>query len=118
MDVYDLGLMPFYRNTKSRKEVLKDMISFVNEIDMSDEFKYIIKLIQIYSANALFEKEESKKFLEVIKMENTYIREYEKKLIMDAVNKGEKDAKKEVALKMRADGFSPDVIFRYCGLYL
>ena len=110
MDAYDLGLMPFYKNTKSRKEVLVDMISFVNEIEISEEFKYIIKLIQIFSTTALFENEESKKLLEVIKMKNTYIQEYEKNLIMEG--------RREVALKMKADGFSSDFIFKYFGIRL
>ena len=90
------------------------MCHFINEIEISEEFKYIIKLIQILAANAMFVDDELEEILGVIKMGNTYIERYEKNLINNATNA----VKREIALKMKADGFSSDVIFKYCGIEL
>lgn len=54
IDAYYLALMPFFRNEKSREEVLEYMCHFINRIDMSEELKDIVKLIQIFSVRALF----------------------------------------------------------------
>lgn len=45
-------------------------------------------------------------------MGGTYIENYERNLIENAV----KETKKEVALKMKADGVSFEFIFKYCGV--
>lgn len=110
MDTYCLALMPFFNHEKSRKEVLTYMCHFVNEIEISEEFKYIIKLIQILAANAMFVDEELEELLGVIKMGNTYIERYERNLINAAI--------KEIALKMKDDGVSPEFIFKYFGIKL
>lgn len=110
MDVYCLALMPFFSHEKSRKDVLTSMSYFINEIEISEEFKYLIKLIQILSANAMFVDDELEEILGVIKMGNTYIEKYEKNLINTAI--------KEIALKMKDDGVSSDFIFKYFGIKL
>ena len=129
MDAYYLGLLPFFKNGKSREEMLEYMCHFINDIELSEEFKYIIKLIQILSVNALFTDEKQEEFLGVVKMESTYIARYEKKLIQDAVSEAVSEAvsktrddttkkvKESIALKMKADGFSSEVIFKYLGIW-
>ena len=98
------------------------MCHFFNEIEIFEEHKYIIKLVQILSVKALFTDEKQKEFLRVIKMESTYIDRYERNLIkratQEAVNKAVKDTKKDLARKMKADGVSSDFIFKYFGLIL
>ena len=134
MDAYCLGLLPFFKNEKSREEMLEGMCHFINEIELSEEFKYIIKLIQILSVNALFTDEKQEEFLGVVKMQSTYIERYERNLIQEAVEEAVEEAvkdavkqasddatrkvKESIALKMKADGFSPDFIFKYCGIIL
>lgn len=80
--------------------------------------------------NALFTDEKQEEFLGVVKMQSTYIERYERNLIQEAVEEAVKDAvkqasddatrkvKESIALKMKADGFSPDFIFKYCGIIL
>lgn len=114
MDAYHLALMPFFRNKKSRKEMLKYMSRFINQIEISEELKYLIKLVQILSARAIFDDVEQKKVLGVIKMGSTYIDNYEKNLVENAA----KDATKKIALKMKADGVSSEFIFKYFGIWI
>ena len=126
MDAYCLGLLPFFKNEKSREKMLEDMCHFINEIEISEEFKYIIKLIQILSVDALFTEEKQEEFLGVVKMKSSYIARYERNLIQkavneavdEAVNEAVNDTKRDIALKMKADGFSPDLIFKYFGIML
>jgi hypothetical protein len=110
MDAYFLALMPFFRHEKSREDMLEFMCHFVNKIDVSEVLKYIIKLVQILSAKAMFADDKQEEILGVIKMGSTYIDNYEKNLIKNAI--------KEVALKMKEDGVSSDFIFKYFGIEL
>lgn len=50
MDAYNLALLPFFKNEKSREEMLEDMCHFVNEIELSEEFKYIIEPLRLKEA--------------------------------------------------------------------
>ena len=113
-DAYHLALMPFFHYEKSREEVLEYMCQFINKIEISEEHKYIIKLVQILSVKAIFTDEKQEEFLGVIKMESTYIDRYERNLI----NKVVEDTKRDLAMKMKADGVSSDFIFKYFGLIL
>lgn len=118
MDAYYLALMPFFRHEKSREEVLGYMCHFINEIEISEEHKYIIKLVQILSVNALFSDEKQKEFLGVVKMESTYIARYERNLIENAVKEANKKATEEIIgiiEDMKADGVSSDFISKYFG---
>lgn len=118
MDAYCLALMPFFRHEKSREEVLGYMCHFINEIEISEEHKYIIKLVQILSVNALFSDEKQKEFLGVVKMESTYIARYERNLIENAVKEANKKATEEIIgiiEDMKADGVSSDFISKYFG---
>lgn len=110
MDAYYLALMPFFRNKKSREEMLKYMCHFINEIKISEEVKYIIKLVQILSARALLADDEQREYLGVIKMGSTYIDNYEKNLVKQAI--------KEVALKMKNLGADSEFIFECTGVKL
>ena len=108
MDAYYLALMPFFKHKKSIKEVLNDMCYFVNEIGISEEFKFIIKLIQLLSIDALFEEYEKVELTRVVKMGSSCIVEWERNLIINRLN--------EVALKMKEDGLDSDFIFKYTGI--
>ena len=122
MDAYCLALMPFFRHKKSREEVLEHMCHFINEIEISEEHKYIIKLVQILSVNALFSDEKQEEFLGGVYMKSTYIARYEKNLIDNAHKEGReegiKDTKNSLAVKMKDDGVSSDFIFKYLGIML
>lgn len=109
-DSYYLALTPFFRNEKTPKEMLKDMSQYVNEIQISEELKYHVKLVQILSARALTSDIEQKELLGVIKMGSSYIDNYERNLI--------ENAQRSVALRMKADGVSSDFIFKYFGFKL
>ena len=49
-------------------------------------------------------------------MSESYIVHYERNLIQEAVNEAVDDVKRDIALKMKADGVSSDFIFKYCGV--
>ncbi len=54
-------------------------------------------------------------------MRGTYIARYERKLIEDAVKAAEeaaKEANRNIALRMKADGVSSDFIFKYFGMWV
>ena len=72
--------------------------------------KYHIKLVQILSVRAIFTGDEQEKLLGVIKMGSTYIDNYEKNLVENAI--------KEVALKMKKAGVDSRIIFECTGLKL
>ena len=112
MDACYLALMPFFNNGIGREEVLRNMCHFVNQIEISEELKYLIKLVQILSVRAILTDVEQEKYLGVIKMGSTYIDNYEKNLVQNAT----KDAMEKIALKMKADGVSSDFIYKYFGI--
>lgn len=114
MDACHIALMPFFNNVESRQEVLRNMCHFVNRIEISEELKYLIKLVQILSVRAIFTGSEQEKLLGVIKIGSTYIDNYEKNLVETATN----NAIRDIALKMKADGVSSDFIFKYFGVKL
>lgn len=118
MDAYSLGLIPFFKNKKETGEMLEDMCHFVNTISISEELKYIIKLIQILSVRALFTDDKQKEILGVIKMGSTYIDNYEKNLIKNAVNEAVNEAINDVALKLKEFGVDSEIIFESTGLKL
>lgn len=94
--------------------MLEFMCHFINKIELSEVLKYIIKLVQILSAKAMFVDDKQEEILGVIKMGSTYIDNYEKNLVKNAI----KAANKKVALKMKEDGVSSDFIFKYFGIEL
>lgn len=114
MDAYYLALIPFFHHEKSRGEVLDDMCHFINKIEISEEFKYIVKLVQILSAKAMFADDKQEEILGVVKVGSTYIDNYEKNLVKNAVKKN----MERVALKMKDLGADPDFIFACTGLKL
>lgn len=57
------------------------MCHFINELEISKELKYNIKIIQILSVNALFEDKKQEEFLGVVKMESAHISGYERNLM-------------------------------------
>ena len=111
MDARHLALIPFFGHEKSRKEMLRDICHFINEINISEEFKYLIKFCQILSVRALFTDDEQKEYLGVIKMGSTYIDNYEKNLIQNATKK----ANKRIAKKMKELGADAEFILACTG---
>ena len=111
MDAYFLALMPFFRHEKSREDMLEFMCHFINKIELSEVLKYIIKLVQILSAKAMFVDDKQEEILGVIKMGSTYIDNYEKNLVKNAI----KAANKKVALKLKEHGVDSKIIFECTG---
>lgn len=56
--------------------------------------------------------EKQKELMDVIMDGSTYIDNYEKNLVKDAINA----SNKKIALKMKEDGVNSDFIFKYFGL--
>ena len=116
MDAYNFALMHFFAYEKSREEILEFMCYFINDIEMSEVHKYIIKLIQVLSARAIFVDDKQEEFLGVIKMGSTYIDNYEKNLVKKAVANAVNDAINEIALKMKKAGADSQFIYECTGL--
>ena len=114
MDIYDLGLIPFYNVEKSRKETLIEMIDKVNDFNLTKEDEYIVNCMQIYSVNAFFNKEMQKKLICKIKKIGTYIANFEENIRKEAVN----ETMTEVASKMKSCGVDSDFIFKSTGIRL
>ena len=110
MDAYDLGMLPFYNVEKSRKEALIEMIDKVNDFDLTEEDEYVVKCMQIYSVNALFDDDMQKKLLGKIKMSGTYIANFEENI--------KKEAMIETASKLKLLGADSDMIFKSTGIRL
>ena len=110
MDAYYLALIPFFRNEKNRAEMLDDMCQFINKIKISEDLKYIIKLIQILSASALCVGDKQEEILGVIKMGSSYIANYEKNLI--------RENNLKIAQKMKELGATAEFIFKCTGIKL
>lgn len=113
-DAYHLALMPFFSNKRGRKEMLRYMSHFINQIKISEELKYLIKLVQILFARAILADEEQEKILGVIKMGSTYIDNYEKNLVKTATE----NTTRKIALKMKALGADSEFIFECTGFKL
>ncbi|WP_462315445.1 hypothetical protein, partial [Methanobrevibacter sp.] len=99
------------RHEKSREDMLEFMCHFINKIELSEVFKYIIKLVQILSAKVMFVDDKQEEILGVIKMGSTYIDNYEKNLVKNAI----KAANKKVALKLKEHGVDSKIIFECTG---
>ena len=72
----------------------------INETNIPQVYKYIIKLSQILWVQALIKDEEhSNELMDVIKMRSTFIQNYEKNLVETAVDKAIKDAMEVIRTK-------------------
>lgn len=47
MDAYLFAVIPFTKHEMDTVELIKELCYFVNEIELTEEHKYIIKLVQI-----------------------------------------------------------------------
>lgn len=94
-------------------EFAKELFYFVNETEIQEELKYIIKLSQILWVNALVKDEElSKGPINVIKMKSNFIQNYEKELVESA----EEKTKQEIAEKMKKENYSAHEIQKITGV--
>ena len=89
--------------------------------EISQEFKYIIKLSQILWVNALIDDLKLKdELLDVIKMKSNFIQEYERNLVESAAESafesGREENSLEIARKMKEKNFTRDVILDITGV--
>lgn len=112
LDTYNLGLIPFFKYRKIREEILSYIYHFINKINLSEEFKYIINLCQILSVRAIFTDDEQLELIGVIKIGSSFIETYEKNLIKNVI----KDATEKIAYKLKAAGVDSKIILECTGL--
>ena len=96
-------------------EFVVELCYWVNEVEMPEEFRYIIKMSQILWVNVLIDDEKlSKKLIGVIKMRSTFIEDYERNLIETANN----NQANEIASKLDEMGLSHEDILKATGVDL
>ena len=112
-DAYLFSILPFTTHKMDTIEIVKELCYFVNETEIQEELKYIIKLSQILWVNALVKDEElSKELIDVMKMKSNFIQNYEKELIESA----EEKTKQKIAKKMKKNNYSAKEIFNITGV--
>ena len=100
MGAYLFSVIPFTKHKKDTVELVDELCHFVNETNIPQVYKYIIKLSQILWVQALIKDEEhSNELMDVIKMRSTFIQNYEKNLVETAVDKAIKDAMEVIRTK-------------------
>lgn len=102
-------------------EFIEELCTFVNEINIQEELKYIIKLSQILWVNALVKDEElSSELMDVIKMKSKFIQNYERNLVESAVETAvettKKNIKEELAQEMKKRNYPPSEILTLTGV--
>ena len=117
MDAYLFAVIPFTKHEMDTVELIKELCYFVNEIELTEEHKYIIKLVQILWVNALVDDEElSLELMDVIKMKSNFIRNLEKNLVESAVNSTEIRTKNEIVKNMLNENLSRETILKVTGV--
>ena len=117
MDAYLFAVIPFTKHEMDTVELIKELCYFVNEIELTEEHKYIIKLVQILWVNALVDDEElSLELMDVIKMKSNFIRNLEKDLVESAVNSTEIRTKNEIVKNMLNENLSRETILKVTGV--
>ncbi len=112
-DAYFLAVLPFTKHEKEMVEFVVELCYWVNEVEMPEEFRYIIKMSQILWVNVLIDDEKlSKKLIGVIKMRSTFIEDYERNLIETANN----NQANEIASKLDEMGLSHEDILKATGV--
>ena len=125
MDAYFLAVLPFTDHEKSMEDMSVELIYWVNEVAISEEFKYIIKMSQRLWVDILIDDEAlSEELMDVIKMRSKFLQNYERNLVKSAVDSAvdiavvsainERDA--EIADKMLAKGYGHDEILELTGV--
>ncbi|WP_458404026.1 hypothetical protein [Methanobrevibacter sp.] len=86
-DAYLFSILPFTKHEKYTVDWICELCYFINEVEISEEHKYIIKLCQILWVHALIkDKNLSEELIDVIKMRSNFIQEYERNLVESAVD--------------------------------
>ena len=120
-DAYLFTIIPFTNYERDTVDLIVELCHFVNENEISQEFKYIIKLSQILWVNALIDDLKLKdELLDVIKMKSNFIQEYERNLVESAAESafesGREENSLEIARKMKEKNFTRDVILDITGV--
>lgn len=85
-DAYLFSILPFTKYEKDTVDWICELCYLINDVEISQEHKYIIKLCQILWVHALIKSENlSKELIAVIKMKSNFIQEYERNLVESAV---------------------------------
>ena len=116
-DAYFLAVLPFTKHKKGTVELVVELCYWINEVEIPEEFKYIIKMSQILWVNVLIKDEKlSNKLIDVIKMKSTFIEEYERNLIESAVESATNDKANEIAANLEKMGLTHDEILKATGI--
>ena len=109
MDAYLLAVLPFTSHEMEMVEFVVYLIYFINEIELSQVHKYIIKLSQILWVNALIKDEDLiNELMDVIKMRSTFIQNYERNLVESKT--------RDIAVVLKENNVSRDVILKATGI--
>lgn len=113
IDAYLLAVLPFTQHEMSTVELVEHLCYYVNEIKLSEVYKYIIKLSQILWVKALIKDESLRKeLMDVIKMRNTFLQNYERNLVESAVD----SVQENTAVILMNGGVSHDLILKATGV--
>ena len=120
-DTYWLTVLPFTKHEKNNIDFILELSEFVNSIEIKSELKYIIELSQILSVGALVDDFNIRNdLIDVIKMKNNAIIEYERRIIDKAVNKAVDETAHNtslhIACNMRDANYSRDEILKLTGV--
>ena len=124
-DAYFLAVLPFTKHENDMVEFVVELCYWVNEVEMPEEFKYIIKMSQILWVNVLIDDEKlSKELIGVIKMRSTFIEDYERNLIKTAVDAAVEtavetavnDTSNQIAANLDEMGLSHEAILKATGV--
>ena len=128
-DAYWLTVLPFTKHEKNNIDFILELSEFVNSIEIKSKLKYIIELSQIWFVGALVDDFNIRNdLIDVIKMKNNAIIEYERRIIDKAVNKAVDEAVSkavdeavnnnslQIACNMRDANYSRDEILKMTGV--
>ena len=113
LDAYKIAILPFTKYAREPEEMVEMLCYLVNELEIDEVKKYIIKLSQLLWVNALIKDEKQKeKLKDVIKMRSTFLHNYEKNLVKQT----ERNKSISIARRMKKMKFSPQDIYRVTGI--
>lgn len=129
-DLFNLIFIPFMKHEKSDSEITKELINFVNEIELTEEQQYQIKACQIILVDIFIDPPEKEKMIKVVNMGSRFLEEYEQKLVKNAEKRGKEIGEKRgkeigqekekinLAKKLKKDRVPLQKIIQYTGLSL
>ena len=116
-DAYWLTVLPFTKHEKNDIDFILELSEFVNSIEIKSELKYVIELSQIWSVGTLVDDFNIRNdLIDVIKMKNNAIIEYERRIIDKAVDEAVNNNSLHIACNMRDANYSRDEILKLTGV--